>query len=221
VFHILIDPVHKVHKLNLQSLSVKPLIFRSTSPRKLGPYASEDDFFEAFQLMKAMVEELYHERGQRIISKVEEDESSVREEGGVEGGGPLEPSSPSSSSYTSEASVHSSKDKQPKKTHHSSDMPLLKLDVKFKLPTYDGELNVEKLDNWVRQLEVYWRIQMIVDDETMIQLASLKLGGTTLIWWERKTKDDLRKSGKTISSWNDFVTALKKQFYPLAYMKQK
>ena len=59
-----------------------------SSPRKLGPYASEDDFFEAFQLRKAMVEELYHERGQQRISKVEEGESSVRAEGGVEGGGP-------------------------------------------------------------------------------------------------------------------------------------
>jgi hypothetical protein len=171
-----------------------------SSLRKLGPYASEDDFFEGFQLIKSMVEEIYLERGQRIISKVKEGESSVRAEGGVEGGGPLEPSSPSSSSSTSEASVHSSKNKKPKKTHHYYDMPLLKLDVKFKLPTYDGELNAEKIDNWVRQLELYCRIQRIVDDETKIQLDSLKFGGTTLIWWERKTKYDLRKSGKTISS---------------------
>jgi hypothetical protein len=61
-------------------------------------------------------------------------------------------------------------------------MPLLKLDVKFNLSTYDGELDAEKLDNWVRQIEVYCRIQKIVDDETKIQLASLKMGGTTLIW---------------------------------------
>ena len=32
-------------------------------PRKLGPYKYEDDFFEAFKLMQAMVDELYHERG--------------------------------------------------------------------------------------------------------------------------------------------------------------
>jgi hypothetical protein len=79
-------------------------------------------------------------------------------------------------------------------------MSLLKLDVKFQLPTCDGELDEEKLDNWVRQLEVYCRIQRIVDDETKIELASLKLGGKTPIWWERRTRDDLKKSGKTISS---------------------
>jgi hypothetical protein len=176
-------------------------------PWKLGPFKSEDDFFEAFKLMQAMVEVLYYERGQRRNPKVEEGESSVREEGGVGGGGPSKPSSPSSSSSNNKLSVHSSKDK--KKTHYSFDMPLLNLDVKFQLPTYDCELDAEKINNWVRQLQVYWRIQKIVDDETKIQLASLKMGGTTLIWWERRTRDDLKKSGKTISSWNDFVIALK------------
>ena len=29
---------------------------------------------------------------------------------------------------------------------------LIKLDVKFDLPIYDGELNAEKLDNWIRQI---------------------------------------------------------------------
>jgi hypothetical protein len=190
-----------------------------SSPWKLGPFKYEDDFFEAFKLMQSMVEDIYHERGQRKNPKVEEGESSVRAKGGVGGGGTSKPCSPSSSSFNNEASVHSSKDK--KKMHYSSDMSLLKLDVKFQLSTYDGELDAEKLDNWVRQLEVYCRIQNIVDDETKIQLASLKLGGTTLIWWERRTRDDLKKSGKTISSWNDFVIALKQQFYPLAYMQQE
>jgi hypothetical protein len=96
--------------------------------------------------MKSMVEELYQETGLRRNPKVEEGESSVRTEG-VGGGGPSEPSSPSSSSSTSEESVHPSKDKKPKKTHHSSDMPLLKLDVKFQLTTYDGELDAKKLYN--------------------------------------------------------------------------
>jgi hypothetical protein len=192
-----------------------------SSLRKLGIFASEDNFFESFQLMKAMVEELYQERGLQRNPKVEEGESSVRVKGGVGGGGPSDPSSPSSLSSTSEASVHPSKDKQPKKIDHSSDMPLLKLDVKFQLPTYDGELDAQNLDNWVRQLEVYCRIQRIVDDETKIQLASLKLGGTNIIWWERKTKYDLNKNGKTISSSNDFMTYLQKQLYPLAYMQQE
>ena len=84
------------------------------------------------------------------------------------------PQSPSSSSSPSP-------DKKKKKTY------LIKLDVKFDLPIYDGELNVEKLDNWIRQIDVYWRVQKIDSERRKIQLASLHLGGNTLVWWEGKT----------------------------------
>jgi hypothetical protein len=33
---------------------------------------------------------------------------------------------------------------------HKNEMSLLKLDVKFEFPIYDGEVNAERLDNWVR-----------------------------------------------------------------------
>ena len=46
--------------------------------------------------------------------------------------------------------------KQPKKA--KSDLPYLKLDIKFDFPTYNGEINAEKLDDWIRQIEVYWKI---------------------------------------------------------------
>jgi hypothetical protein len=52
-------------------------------------------------------------------------------------------------------------------------MPLLKIDVNFELPMYDGEVNVERLDNWVRQMEFYCSVQQIKDEATQIKLASL------------------------------------------------
>ena len=52
-------------------------------------------------------------------------------------------------------------------------MPQLKIDIKFELPIYNGELNAEKLDNWIRQIEVYCKIQKFTEDNIKIQLASL------------------------------------------------
>jgi hypothetical protein len=122
---------------------------------------------------------------------------------------PSPPSFPSSSISTSNDSSHSTTHTIQKKTHkNKSDMTLLKLDVKFEFPLYDGELNAEKLDNWIRQIEVYCRINKIIDKETMIHIGSLKMGGTALVWWERRTKHDLKKFGKTLSSWLDFMSAL-------------
>eukprot|EP00253_Pinus_taeda_P005189 PITA_05189 len=103
---------------------------------------------------------------------------------------------------------------------HNKKASLIKLDVKFDFPIYDGELNAEKLDNWIRQIDVYCRVQNVDSDRSKIQLASLRLGGTALVWWEGRTKADVKKHGKTISVWNDFIFAIRKQLYPLAYMQQ-
>jgi hypothetical protein len=197
---------------------------RMASEGELSPRTKklEDALFSMSEMVKVLYED-FLERKKPVLGE-------ILMKGKSEGKGesskppptpPSPPSSPSSSSSTSNASSHSTTSTIQKQTHkHKSNMPLLKLDVKFELPLYDGELNAEKLDNWIRQIEVYCRIQKIIDEETMIQLASLKMGGTALVWWESRTKHDLKKFGKTLSSWLDFTSALRKQFYPLAYMQQ-
>jgi len=46
------------------------------------------------------------------------------------------------------------------------------------------------------------------------------LESATLIWWEAKTQEDMKKHGKVLSSWNDFIVAIRRQFYPLVYMQK-
>jgi hypothetical protein len=97
---------------------------------------------------------------------------------------------------------------------------LLKLDVKFELPIYDGEVNAERLDNWVRKMEVYCSVQQIKDEATQIKLASLRLVGTTLIWWQSKLQNGMQQVGNVFPSWQSFIFALRKQFYPLGYKEK-
>ena len=52
----------------------------------------------------------------------------------------------------------------------------------FELPMFNGEVNAKNIDNWIRKLEVYLRIQNLQDDGTKIQLASLRMEGATLVW---------------------------------------
>ena len=56
---------------------------------------------------------------------------------------------------------------------------------------YNGEVNAEKLDNWIRQLEVYCRIQNLQENHINIQLASLRMEGVAPIWWESKTQEEI------------------------------
>jgi hypothetical protein len=185
--------------------------------------AEEEDFRKTIiqlrDMMKVMME-------RNMMSQGEGSNPSMHKGGGGDkttnrdgGNGASPPPSPPSSSSSSSSSTSS---KHPSNGHGKtpSQIPSLKLDIKFELPLYNGEVNVEKLDNWIRQIEVYYRIQKIQDDETKIQLASLRLDGSTLIWWESKTQEEMKKNGKNLLSWNDFIIAIKKQFYPLAY-KQK
>lgn len=82
---------------------------------------------------------------------------------------------------------------------------------------YNGEVDVEKLDNWVRKMEVYCSVQQIAEDEVKIRLASFCLMGTLLIWWLSKLQKGTKHISKIFPSWFDFITALRKQFYPLGY----
>jgi hypothetical protein len=132
-----------------------------------------------------------------------------------------DPPKPPSSPSTSSSSSTSSKSTARKHSHkHKHEMPLLKLDVKFELPMYDGEVNVERLDNWVRQMEVYCSVQHIKDEATQIKLASLRLAGRTLIWWQSKLQNGTQQVGNVFPSWKDFIFALRKQFYPLGYKEK-
>ena len=98
----------------------------------------------------------------------------------------------------------------PNSPKHKKKTSLIKLDVKFDLPIYDGELNAVKLDNWIRQIDVYYRVQSIDLDKSKIQLASLHLGGTALVWWEGRTQANMKRHGKTISICSEFVSTIKK-----------
>ena len=98
----------------------------------------------------------------------------------------------------------------PNSPEHKKKTYLIKLDVKFDLPIYDGELNAEKLDNWIRQIDVYCRVQSINSDKSKIQLANLRLKGTALVWWEGTTQANMKKHGKILFAWSEFVSAIKK-----------
>ena len=84
---------------------------------------------------------------------------------------------------------------------------------------FNGESNAEKLNNWIRQIEVYCRIQQIVEDEAKIQLASLWLSSTTLVWWDSRLQSS-KNVGNLLSSWPNFISVLKEQFFPLDYRQK-
>ena len=128
----------------------------------------EGEFSKAFMRMQTMVEELYQDQ------KRGEQGGPTHTEGKKEGGGEEPPKTPSSSPSYLDGSLHSPFEK--KKGNIEFNVPQLKLDIKLEFPMYNGEINVEKLDNWIHQIEFYCRIQKFTKDNIKTQLASLCLG---------------------------------------------
>jgi hypothetical protein len=155
---------------------------------------------------------MYGDYEKRMKKKEKIKESHVDDDASVNqgaGGDPPEPPySPSSSSPSSSENSHHSHHSR----HHASfKKPLLKLDVKFYLPMFNGDVNPIKIDNWIRQVEVYCRVQHIDEEEVKVQLDSLQLEGIALVWWERKLQD-ISKCDNLLSSWLEFKSVIRKQF---------
>ena len=143
---------------------------------------SEQEFRRAFLEMKAKVDILFQERQEQKEreggSSKEEVHEDKKEKHLGDGGKQLDP--PSSSSPPSSPSSPSSPHSTSSNPFKSGYKPKIKLDVKFDLPMYCGELNAKKLDDWIQQVEVYCRVQNLFDDASRIQLATLRLGESTL-----------------------------------------
>ena len=101
-------------------------------------------FIESFLAIIFMVEEMYRDfRKNRDADasgskqgKKEDESHSHNHSKGKEENFPTPPNSPM----------------------HNKKASLIKLDVKFDLPIYNGELNAKKLDNWIRQIDVSCKV---------------------------------------------------------------
>jgi hypothetical protein len=198
------------------------LIKRTSQGEKMaskeGLSHEEKEFRKTFFTMSKMMKGLYDdylEQKRPILGE----SSKVKNEEGEDP--PQTPPSPPSCPSTSSSSSSSSKSTARKHSHkHKHDMIIPKLDVKFELPIYDGEVNAERIDNWVINMEVYCSVQQIKDEATQIKLASLRLAGTSLIWWKSNLQNGTQQVGNVFPSWQVFVSALRKKFYPLGYKEK-
>jgi len=134
-----------------------------------GMSKDERTFRKYFFGMSQKVKVLYEESNSRLYGEISKppkgDEGKTNKPPKRNGGNGDKPppSTPSSSSYFTSSILSQT---PPNSLNGHGKTPLSKLDINFELPMYNGEVNAEKLDNWVHQIKVYCRIQRIKDDET-------------------------------------------------------
>lgn len=111
-------------------------------------YEEELNFRKTFYMMANHIEKLFSK-----LKKLENAEGKTTEGQGLvhgddDGGDP--PPSPSTSGSSSSSSHHHNN----RNSKNVAKKPFLKLGVKFDLSMYNDERNVEKLNNWIRQIEI-------------------------------------------------------------------
>ncbi|KAK9756387.1 hypothetical protein RND81_01G093500 [Saponaria officinalis] len=80
-------------------------------------------------------------------------------------------------------------------------------------PKYSGERDSKEIDNFLWSIERYFSNVRVLDDDTKIRIATLYLIDDVIPWWRRR-EIDIQRGTCTITTWEEFKTDFKNQFYP-------
>ncbi|KAH9320861.1 hypothetical protein KI387_015500 [Taxus chinensis] len=64
-----------------------------------------------------------------------------------------------------------------------SDHTPFKVETKVEIKSFEGQVDAELLDKWLKQLEVYFSVHNVTEAQR-ITFARLKIEGHALVWWE-------------------------------------
>ena len=87
---------------------------------------------------------------------------------------------------------------------------------------YNGARDAKDLENFLFDMEHYFRAVRTDSEEGKVAMATMYLSGDAKVWWRTKY-DDIENGRCTIASWEDLKRELKTQFLPenVAYMARR
>jgi hypothetical protein len=84
------------------------------------------------------------------------------------------------------------------------------------IPMYEGNLDVEELLDWIREMDKYSNYED-VDEEKKVKHIVTKLKGHATLWWDGLQADKRSKGKQNTKSWDRMVAKLKDKFIPKYY----
>ena len=96
-------------------------------------------------------------------------------------------------------------------------MAPFKVEVKFDIPIFEGQIDADALEKWVNLLECYFSVYNFSDREN-ITFALLKVVPHVKDWWETYCEKASTKESEMFGTepiWAYFVDAVKGKYYPV------
>ena len=87
------------------------------------------------------------------------------------------------------------------------------------IPNLEGNIDAKYVDNLVQQLESYYAIKQLSEEEN-ITIASLNMSTFVHCWWENLSTK-MEKEEDPIYTWVKFVEYVQKEFYLPKYHEQQ
>jgi hypothetical protein len=88
--------------------------------------------------------------------------------------------------------------------------------VKMDIQVYEGNLDVEELLDWIRDLDTYFDYEDIEEDKKF-RHAIMRLKGHASLWWDELQVDRHCQGKQKIKSWDRMIAKMKAKFIPRDY----
>jgi hypothetical protein len=81
---------------------------------------------------------------------------------------------------------------------------------------YEGNLDVEELLDWIRDLDKYFNYEDVEEDKK-VKHAITRLKSHATLWWDELQVDRHWKGKHKIKSWDKMIANMKAKFIPKYY----
>ncbi|CAA0819377.1 Unknown protein, partial [Striga hermonthica] len=79
--------------------------------------------------------------------------------------------------------------------------------------TFDGTRDAKDVENFLWDMEAYFHVARVLDDEK-VSIASMFLSGDAKLWWRARASDDVSANREGIKTWDVMKRELRDQFLP-------
>jgi hypothetical protein len=88
--------------------------------------------------------------------------------------------------------------------------------AKMDIPVYEGNMDVEELLDWIRDLDTYLDYED-VEEYKKVKHVVTRLKGHASLWWDELQADRHCQGKQKIKSWDKMIAKMKEKFIPRDY----